>query len=183
MKVSDALQSRITCRAFLPDPVPAATVRAILDGAKQAPSGGNLQPWWVWVLAGEPLQVYLKGKVLDVMRKTAEGFTRGYLHLVDADPMSARWAMLEFQNEYLSVKVDGSVIEVVPNLISVLETESGRAVGTEELKYGLLVSVISIPCTPLLATPEALEVVGPQAFGMEERFVQRSEYIEPASVF
>ena len=45
MKVSDALQSRITCRAFLPDPVPAATVRAILDGAKQAPSGGNLQPW------------------------------------------------------------------------------------------------------------------------------------------
>ena len=135
------------------------------------------------VIGAENGALLFEGKVLDVMRKTAEGFTRGYLHLVDADPMSARSAMLEFQNEYLSVKVDGSVIEVVPNLISVLETESGRAVGTEELKYGLLVSVISIPCTPLLATPEALEVVGPQAFGMEERFVQRSEYIEPASVF
>ena len=67
MKVSDALQSRITCRAFLPDPVPAATVRAILDGAKQAPSGGNLQPWWVWVLAGEPLQAFRE----EIQRKMA----------------------------------------------------------------------------------------------------------------
>ena len=67
MKVSDALQSRITCRAFLPDPVPAATVRAILDGAKQAPSGGNLQPWWVWVLAGAPLQAFRE----EIQRKMA----------------------------------------------------------------------------------------------------------------
>lgn len=55
MKVSEALRSRISCRAFLPDPVPEEVVRAILEGAKQSPSGGNLQPWWVWVLTGEPL--------------------------------------------------------------------------------------------------------------------------------
>jgi nitroreductase len=55
VKVSDALDSRMSCRAFLPTPVPEATVRAILDGARRSPSGGNVQPWWVYVLAGAPL--------------------------------------------------------------------------------------------------------------------------------
>jgi nitroreductase len=53
VNVSEALKTRITCRAFLDKPVPEATVRAILDGAKWAPSGGNLQPWHVYALAGK----------------------------------------------------------------------------------------------------------------------------------
>ena len=59
MNVSEALATRMSCRAFLPTPVPEATVRAILDGAKQSPSGGNLQPWRVYVLSGEPLKEFL----------------------------------------------------------------------------------------------------------------------------
>ncbi|RPI13277.1 MAG: nitroreductase [Lysobacterales bacterium] len=55
MNVAEAVASRMSCRAFLSTPVPEATVRAILDAAKQAPSGGNLQPWRVYALAGEPL--------------------------------------------------------------------------------------------------------------------------------
>ena len=55
MKVSEAVATRMSCRAFLPTPVPEATVRAILEAARQAPSGGNLQPWRVYALAGAPL--------------------------------------------------------------------------------------------------------------------------------
>ncbi|HTC51701.1 MAG TPA: nitroreductase [Steroidobacteraceae bacterium] len=55
MKVSEALDSRMSCRAFLPDPVPEATLRQILGAASRAPSGGNLQPWFVDVLTGVPL--------------------------------------------------------------------------------------------------------------------------------
>ncbi len=55
MNVTEALATRMSCRAFLPTPVPEATVRAILDAARQAPSGGNLQPWRVHALAGAPL--------------------------------------------------------------------------------------------------------------------------------
>ncbi|HUD52561.1 nitroreductase family protein, partial [Parvibaculum sp.] len=39
MNVTEALKTRISCRAFLDRPVPEATVRAILDGAKWSPSG------------------------------------------------------------------------------------------------------------------------------------------------
>ena len=59
MNVSEAIATRMSCRAFLPTPVPGATVRAILDGAKQSPSGGNLQPWRVYALSGEPLKEFL----------------------------------------------------------------------------------------------------------------------------
>jgi len=55
VNVTDALASRMSCRAFLPDAVPEATVRSILDAARQAPSGGNLQPWRVYALTGAPL--------------------------------------------------------------------------------------------------------------------------------
>ncbi len=52
MKVSDALMTRQSVRAFLPTPVPEKTVRAIIETAARAPSGGNLQPWNVHVVAG-----------------------------------------------------------------------------------------------------------------------------------
>jgi nitroreductase len=62
MIVSDAVASRMSCRAFLDTPVPGTVVRQILDAARRAPSGGNLQPWWVYALAGEPLG-QLRGRV------------------------------------------------------------------------------------------------------------------------
>jgi nitroreductase len=55
VNVSEAVASRYSCRAFLDTPVPEQTVRAILDAARKTPSGGNLQPWWVFALTGEPL--------------------------------------------------------------------------------------------------------------------------------
>jgi nitroreductase len=55
MDVGEAVARRMSVRAFRPDPVPGAVVREILEAAKAAPSGGNLQPWRVYALAGEPL--------------------------------------------------------------------------------------------------------------------------------
>ena len=55
MHVADAIETRMSCRAFKNTPVPEASVRAILETARRAPSGGNLQPWHVHVLTGAPL--------------------------------------------------------------------------------------------------------------------------------
>ncbi|GMV62614.1 MAG: oxidoreductase [Parvibaculum sp.] len=69
MKVSEALKSRITCRAFLDKPVPEETVRQILEEAKYAPSGGNLQPWHVYVLTGARLKEFLS--IIETKQKDA----------------------------------------------------------------------------------------------------------------
>jgi nitroreductase len=53
MTVTEALKTRISVREFLSTPVPEAQVREILDVARWSPSGGNLQPWRVIVVAGD----------------------------------------------------------------------------------------------------------------------------------
>ena len=58
MNVSDAIAERVSIRAFKPDPVAGDLVAEILERAARAPSGGNLQPWRVYALAGEPLEAF-----------------------------------------------------------------------------------------------------------------------------
>ena len=52
MKVSDAVQSRTSVRAFLPLPVPEDLIRDVLGLARRAPSSSNTQPWHVAVVSG-----------------------------------------------------------------------------------------------------------------------------------
>jgi nitroreductase len=59
MDVSTALRQRRSVRAFRPEAPPAALVQTLLQQAAQAASGGNLQPWRVVALTGEPLQALL----------------------------------------------------------------------------------------------------------------------------
>ena len=55
VSVHEALVSRRSIRAFLPEPVPRAVLEAILADASRAPSGTNTQPWQVYVLTGDAL--------------------------------------------------------------------------------------------------------------------------------
>jgi nitroreductase len=55
MKVSEAVASRRSVRAFLDKPVPEGTLRRVLELAARAPSGGNVQPWRLYVVTGAPL--------------------------------------------------------------------------------------------------------------------------------
>ena len=59
MDVSHALRARRSVRAFLPAVPPGALVQTLLQEAAQAASGGNLQPWRVVALTGEPLRALL----------------------------------------------------------------------------------------------------------------------------
>jgi nitroreductase len=54
MNISEAISSRFSVRAFLDGPVSEEQIHRILNRARQAPSGGNLQPWHVYVVAGQP---------------------------------------------------------------------------------------------------------------------------------
>ena len=52
MNVDEALKTRVSIRAFKPEPLPESLVREIIDVARFAPSGGNLQPARVIAVAG-----------------------------------------------------------------------------------------------------------------------------------
>ncbi len=94
MKVSEALDSRISCRAFLPDTVPAKTIREILSGAARAPSGGNLQPWQVFAVAGEALDA-IKQDVAATMADLPRG--EPWEYQVYPNPLKEPYAARRFK--------------------------------------------------------------------------------------
>jgi nitroreductase len=55
MTVYEAMASRRSVRDFLPTPVSGEVIRRVLSAASRAPSGGNVQPWHIDVVAGEKL--------------------------------------------------------------------------------------------------------------------------------
>jgi len=50
--VDEAIRTRKSVRSFLPTPVERSTVEQLLAVASRAPSGSNIQPWRVRVIAG-----------------------------------------------------------------------------------------------------------------------------------
>jgi nitroreductase len=52
LSVREAITSRMSVRAFTPEPVPKDMINQILATASRAPSGTNTQPWKAYVLTG-----------------------------------------------------------------------------------------------------------------------------------
>jgi DUF917 family protein len=111
------------------------------------------------------------GKVVDVARRTSEGFLRGRASLEGLRDDRGSKMVLDFQNEFAVAWLDGAPAVTTPDLICVLDSASGEAVGTETIRYGQRVSVIALPAPPILRTPKGLEHVGPRAFGYDLDFV------------
>ncbi len=52
MNVTDAVNARRSIRAFRADPVDDETIARLLTVASRSPSGGNVQPWRIYVVNG-----------------------------------------------------------------------------------------------------------------------------------
>ena len=68
------------------------------------------------------------------------------------------------------LKADGSkdVLATVPDLISLVDENTAQPITAEEVRYGLRVAVIAMPCFPLWTTPQGLATVGPAVFGYQD---------------
>jgi hypothetical protein len=110
------------------------------------------------------------GKIVDVERRTLEGFARGEVTIEGLGDRSGSRLLIDFQNENLIAIADGSVVGTVPDLIIVLESETGRPITTEELRYGHRVAVVGVPSAPQWRTDNGLELVGPRYFGYDVEF-------------
>lgn len=104
------------------------------------------------------------GKVVDVHRATTTGFARGRAR-IDGD--AGATLTLQFQNEHLVAEADGAVLATTPDLIMVLDGESGEPITTEGLRYGQRVRVIAAPADERWHSEAALAMVGPGYFGYD----------------
>ena len=107
------------------------------------------------------------GKVLDVERHTTSGFTRGSVVIEGLREDAGRLIRLELQNENLVALERGHVLASVPDLITVLDSETADAIATESIRYGQRVAVIAFACDPVWRTERGIAVAGPRAFDYE----------------
>ena len=77
-----------------------------------------------------------------------------------------RLVRLEMQNEVLLAIEDGEALAVAPDVISVIGTDSGEPVPTESLRFGHRVALVACASPSIWTTPEGLDLVGPEAFGL-----------------
>ena len=117
----------------------------------------------------------LSGKISDVERHTTKGFVRGSVVVEGLGDDASRLLRLELQNENLVALERGRVLASVPDLISVLDSETADAIVTERIAYGQRVTVIAFPCDPVWRTGPGIEVAGPRAFGYEFDYVPVEE--------
>jgi DUF917 family protein len=120
------------------------------------------------ILAILPAQQLFVGKIVDVERRTTQGFARGSVLLANG----LQQVRIEFQNEYLIARdvQTGETLVSVPDLICLVHPETGEPLTTEVLRYGYQVAVLAIAAPGPLKSPEALAVVGPQAFGYSDSY-------------
>lgn len=109
------------------------------------------------------------GKVVDVDRRTTQGWTRGTVTLEHLDTR-ARRMQIEFQNENLVALEDGVPVATVPDLITFLDVDTGIPITTDAVAYGQRLHVIGMPAHERWHTEQALALVGPQAFGYDFPF-------------
>ena len=90
--------------------------------------------------------VIWRGKVADVARRTQTGFARGEAAIAGTGEYEGRTLSLAFQNEFLIARAGDEPLVTVPDLITILDAETGEPITTESLRYGFRVVVLGIPC-------------------------------------
>ncbi|TFK90339.1 hydantoinase/oxoprolinase [Polyporus arcularius HHB13444] len=144
------------------------------------------------------------GKIVDVRREVRKGFTWGEVTIVplleeeEEDSTAAPSftlpvrpddrLVIPFQNENLYAYIESADGEqkihvTVPDLITVLDSQNGAALGTPDYRYGLRVTVIAMAGHPSWITPKGLANGGPTAFGLNDvPFTPIGVYKDPRSV-
>lgn len=118
---------------------------------------------------GRPAHVLFDGRITDVLHETRDGWHRGRATLRGiANP--AEQFTIDIQNEFIVARRNGETVAIVPDLITVLDRETGEPLTAEMLAYGQRVKVIGYAADARLRRSDSLAIVGPAAFGLDEPF-------------
>lgn len=119
-----------------------------------------------------------KGKITDVKREVRGAFNFGKVMLDGIGGDKGKSAYVEFQNENLIAVIDDKIVATVPDLITLIDSETFIPITTDGLKYGKRVIVCGLPCDPIWRTPKGLALVGPRYFGCDTDYIPLEQRIK-----
>jgi len=122
------------------------------------------------VMQATDAKLLFQGKIIDVIRTMNGRHQLGTIKIEGLNEFTGGQMSIDFQNEFLIAKTNIKVYATTPDLIAVIDTETGLAITTESLRYGQRITVIAMPCNEQWKTPEGLELAGPKVFGYDIPF-------------
>ena len=117
------------------------------------------------VIDQERGKLLMTAKIVDLQRHLKGGFAVGHLALEGFGNFQGDSGRIDLQNEFLVFRRNETVEVCTPDLIVVLDSDTGLPITTEMLRYGQRIAVLGLPAHSLMRSAEALKVVGPAAFG------------------
>ncbi|MDP3889450.1 MAG: DUF917 domain-containing protein, partial [bacterium] len=109
------------------------------------------------------------GSIEDIDSSMKDGFLQGTITIVDK--AQNKTIKIDYQNENLFAYCNSELIACTPDIIIPVDIETGQAITSDSLVYGLRVHVLVLAGDPLWKTPEGLQLVGPRAFGRDVEYV------------
>ena len=100
------------------------------------------------------------GTIIDIQNEISGGFMKGICKIKSNDKIY----QIDFQNEYLAVYCDESLIGCTPDIIGMLDQSTMLPIASESLTYGLRVSLLTMPSNNIWYSEEGLKLVGPSVF-------------------
>jgi DUF917 family protein len=101
------------------------------------------------------------GVITDIDQTIKNGFLQGTVTIMG--PQGEIKIFL--QNEYLIIKVNNNIRVTTPDIIALLEKDTGTPLLSSTLSYGIRVVVIILPAPTVWQTQKGLSLVGPRVFG------------------
>jgi DUF917 family protein len=138
---------------------------AIGEALRRSQGEGDLARLDLSALGG---RVLLHGTVTGVERRPARGPVHGTVTV--EDQAAGDILHIEFQNEYLLARRGATVAAVVPDVIGLVDDETGEPISAEAIQAGRHVVVLGIRADARLTTPLALRSIGPAAFGYDVEY-------------
>lgn len=110
------------------------------------------------------------GLITDIASQIVEGYDVGRATLEALNAERTEFT-IDIKNEYLTVRQGANMLASVPDLICILDSESGQPINAERLRYGQRVTVFAIGCPQHYRTDAALAVVEPRCFGYDFDYI------------
>ena len=110
------------------------------------------------------------GKVIDKATRIIGGYDVGEAIIETFDGAGDNLTV-NIKNEYLLARLGGKVAASVPDLITIVDYETGTPINAERLRYGQRVSVFATGCPEFYRSDAALKVVAPRCFGFDIDYV------------
>jgi DUF917 family protein len=110
------------------------------------------------------------GKVIDKTTRIIGGYDVGEATIQDFTA-TAEPILINIKNEYLLARQGKRVMASVPDLITIVDFETGTPINGERLRFGQRVAIFATGCPDFYRTARALKVVAPRCFGFDIDYV------------